>query len=356
LAIRDGIVLAFEERENVTLGGVTYPIELVFGDIFDGEAGTTEAERVITVDGVRVIIGSYGTAAAISSSEVADTYGVPFLETTQWDDYLTERNFTRYFRLCPKSSTYAETFAEVVLDTWTDELGETAETMRVAVVADQWSTYVVNPMIAALNASGCEPVFISWNPWNIEDFTPIIEQLKLLDIDLLIAEHIVPSAVLFRQQMLALDFEPRAVFPMGVGWEQSAFLDGVGEENVEGVALWGWVNPTMNFTKALAFRTDFYQRFNYYPTSPHPMLGYSGMHFLLDMMEEAGVYDEAAIANAIAAAEVATGEYAMWWGVDFDEDGDNLLAEQHGIFQWQDGNLECVWPEEWATADWRRYW
>ena len=110
IPIRDGILMAAEER--VTVLGRN--IELVYGDIFDGPAGATEAERLITVEGVQAICGSYGTAQTLTCTEKCNEYNIPFLDTTQWDDQLSARNFTEYFRICPKASTYARTFAEVV--------------------------------------------------------------------------------------------------------------------------------------------------------------------------------------------------------------------------------------------------
>jgi len=352
IPIRDGIMMAAEERATV-LGK---DIVLVYGDTFDGPAGATEAERLITVEGVQAICGSYGTAATLTATEKCDEYNIPFIDTTQWDDQLSARNFTEYFRLCAKASTYAETFAGIISDFWVDELNLTAGTIDVAIVNDDWSTYVVNPMIGHLNDSGIEPVFHSQNPWDTADFTAVIEQLKLINVDILVLEHIVPSAVLFRQQMIALNFNPRVVFPMGVGWAQSPFLDAIGSANVEGIVSWEWPSPSMNFSLAAAFREAFTTRFSYVPTSTHPMMGYSGMLFLLDMIEEAGVYEKAAIADAIRDADVAEGVYPMYWGVSFDENGDNTRTDQHGLFQWQNGILECVWPESWATADWIVYW
>ncbi|MHA1421849.1 MAG: ABC transporter substrate-binding protein [Candidatus Thorarchaeota archaeon] len=352
IPIRDGIKLAAEEKGTVL--GKT--IELVYGDIFDGPAGATEAERLITVEGVQAICGSYGTSQTLTATEKCNEYNIPFIDTTQWDDQLSARNYSEYFRICAKASTYAETYAEIISDFWVDELNLTAETINVAVVNDDWSTYVVNPMIDHLNASGIEIVYHSQNPWDIADFTPVIEQLKLIDVDILVLEHIVPSAVLFRQQMLALNFTPSVVFPMGVGWAQSPFLDAIGTENVDGIVSWEWPSPSMNFSKAADFREAFNTRFGYIPTSTHPMMGYSGMMFLLDMIEEAGVYEKSAIADACRAADIEEGYYPMYWGVSFDENGDNTRCDQHGLFQWQDGVLECVWPEDWATADWRRPW
>jgi ABC-type branched-subunit amino acid transport system substrate-binding protein len=131
IPVHDGIILAAEQRETV-LGR---PIEIVYGDGFDGPAGASEAERLITVEGVQVITGSY-SISAVTASEKCDEYNIPFLDTTQWNDENSARGLEYYFRTCAKSSTYARTFADQVLDFWIPELNETTETFRYVFVGD----------------------------------------------------------------------------------------------------------------------------------------------------------------------------------------------------------------------------
>ncbi|MEM2364703.1 MAG: ABC transporter substrate-binding protein, partial [Candidatus Bathyarchaeia archaeon] len=83
-----------------SLGGAR--IELVLGDTKgDPKTGAAEAERLITETKVHVLVGAYQSAVTATCSEVAERYGIPFLNPDSTSPGLTARGFKWFFRTTP---------------------------------------------------------------------------------------------------------------------------------------------------------------------------------------------------------------------------------------------------------------
>ncbi len=72
---------------------------------------------------------------------------------------------------------------------------------------------------------------------------------------------------------------------------------------------------------------------------------YSAIQILVDAIERAGSLDREAIRDAIAETDLT----AMIGPVTFREDGTGVVVTP--FLQYQNGVIELVWPQEFATAD-----
>ena len=84
---------------TVTIGGVEYKIELVYGDNESNTEKAVSAATKIISDGVSVVLGSYGSAVAIAASDTFKNAGVPAIGVTCTNPQVTEGN-SHYFRIC----------------------------------------------------------------------------------------------------------------------------------------------------------------------------------------------------------------------------------------------------------------
>ncbi|MDY5881591.1 MAG: ABC transporter substrate-binding protein, partial [Oscillospiraceae bacterium] len=67
---------------TVTIGGVEYKIELVYGDNESNTEKAVSAATKIISEGVSVVLGSYGSAVAIAASDTFKNAGVPAIGVT----------------------------------------------------------------------------------------------------------------------------------------------------------------------------------------------------------------------------------------------------------------------------------
>ena len=80
-------------------------IKMIYADSKgDPATGVSEAERLITHEGVALLTGTYQSGVAMPSTEVAERYGVPFVVPVPSEDMITERGFKYVFRLAEKTS------------------------------------------------------------------------------------------------------------------------------------------------------------------------------------------------------------------------------------------------------------
>ncbi|GAI28662.1 unnamed protein product, partial [marine sediment metagenome] len=246
----NGIELAAKQRKKI-LG---HPIKLYVGDAPTPSQAITETKRLITTKNVLCILGSTTKGNAKAVPPICQKYGVPVLEF-EWDPELTEQGWKRYFRIGQSYAVYVESVADRVVDYFAPMLGKKPEELRLAVVYDGWSKPVIKLLLDYLKEKyGIEPVYLSENPWDTSDFTAVIEQLKAQEpIDIFLPEQIVLSAIIFRKQAIMLGFKPKITFGMGVGWGMPEFPDALGTKNVEGIFVYPWPIPEMNFKPAREF-------------------------------------------------------------------------------------------------------
>ena len=84
-------------------------IEIIWADSAgDPKTGMSEAERLITSEGVVALIGCYQSSVTKTASQVAERYGIPFVNGDSSSPQLTERNFNWFFRTDPHDGLYAQ--------------------------------------------------------------------------------------------------------------------------------------------------------------------------------------------------------------------------------------------------------
>lgn len=100
-----GVEIA-REVQNERGGILGRSIEYVPGDAVDAKAAMTEGERLISLEGMKVIMGTMSSSCSYAASEVAEKEGVIYWETHAVADKITARGFKYLFRMVPSSSSY----------------------------------------------------------------------------------------------------------------------------------------------------------------------------------------------------------------------------------------------------------
>src|SRR5580700_2124357 len=133
------------------LGGAK--VEVVYADNQGSPAtGQNQALRLITEEKVVALTGAYQSGITLTTSAIAERYGIPFVNGESVATDLTERGFKWFFRTTP----IAPDFAQVYKDFLDDMKKSGAKTDSVAVVHDntEYGTSAANEIAKVVKDKG----------------------------------------------------------------------------------------------------------------------------------------------------------------------------------------------------------
>ena len=100
---------------EVTLGGQTYKIELVYGDNGSTTDKAPSAASSLVSAGVSVVLGSYGSSVSMAGGPKFEEAGIPAIGVTCTNPNVTAGN-SYYFRICFLDNFQADVLANFAMD------------------------------------------------------------------------------------------------------------------------------------------------------------------------------------------------------------------------------------------------
>jgi branched-chain amino acid transport system substrate-binding protein len=327
------------------LGGAK--VEVSFADNQGSPAtGQNQALRLITEEKVVALTGSYQSGVTLTTSAIAERYGIPFVNGESVAADLTERGFKWFFRTTP----IAPDFAAVYDDFLKDMKAAGAKVDNVAVVHDntEYGTSVANTIVKVFKEKGrAAPLDVAY-PTNSTDLQSQVLQLKEKNPDAVIMISYTSDAILFAKTMQAQDYKPPMLIADDSGYSDPAFIKAAGKISLGAFNRSSWsVGPAGSPTALIA---DIYKKKcgdDMDDTAGREMQGFL---VLVDAIDRAGSTEPAKIQAALKATDLKPNQLMMGYkGVKFDDKGQNTLASGI-IIQLQDGeHYVSVWPK--ASAE-----
>lgn len=330
--------------KNAGLAGLSgAKIEAVFADNQGNPAtGQNQALRLITEDKVAAVFGAYQSGITLTSSAIAEKYGIPYLNSESVAANLTERGFKWFFRTTP----IATDFAKIYVDFLADMKATGAKTDAIALVHDntEYGTSVANTISTAFKEKG-QPVALDVAyPVNATDVQGQVLQLKDKKPDVIIMISYTSDAILFAKTMQSLDYKPAILLADDAGYSDPSFIKAVGKisQGVFNRSSWA-VGPAGSPSAIIA---DMYKKKSGEEMDDTVGRQMQGFFVLADAIDRAGSTDPAKIQAALKATDLKPEQLMMGYkGVKFDDKGQNVLASGL-IIQLQDGeNYVSVWPK-----------
>jgi branched-chain amino acid transport system substrate-binding protein len=323
------------------LGGAK--VEVVFADNQGSPAtGQNQALRLITEEKVVALTGAYQSGITLTTSAIAEKYGIPFLNGESVAANLTERGFKWFFRTTPVASD----FAKIYFDFLKDMKATGAKTDSVALVHDntEYGTSVATVITNVAKEQGLSaPLDIAYTA-NATDVQSQVLQLKEKKPDVVIMIVYTSDAILFAKTMQALDYKPPMLLADDAGYSDPSFIKAVGKLSVGAFNRSSWsVGPPGSPTAIIA---DMYKKKSGDEMDDTAAREMQGFLVLMDAIDRAGSTDPAKIQAALKATDLKPDQLMMGYkGVKFDDKGQNILAAGV-IIQLQDGeNYSAVWPK-----------
>lgn len=323
------------------LGGAK--VEVIIADNQGNPAtGQNQALRLITEEKVAAVFGSYQSGVTLTSSAIAEKYGVPFLNSESVAANLTERGFKWFFRTTPIATDFAKIYTEFLADM----KAAGAKTDAIALVHDntEYGTSVANTIAGAFKEKG-QPIALDVAyPVNATDLQGQVLQLKDKKPDVVIMISYTSDAILFAKTMQSLDYKPAILLADDAGYSDPSFTKAVGKISQGVFNRSSWVVGPPGSPSAII--ADMYKKKSGEEMDDTVARQMQGFFVLADAIDRAGSTEPAKIQAALKATDLKPGQLMIGYkGVKFDDKGQNVLASG-AIIQLQDGeNYVSVWPK-----------
>jgi branched-chain amino acid transport system substrate-binding protein len=347
---------------NERFGGVMgKKLVLATGDAVDPTAAASEATRLVTREGVKVLTGTYSSTLCGAASEAAARHNVIYWETSCVDPRFTRRNLKNVFRTEIDGTGFGWYNVEFIAKHLAPRFNVRPNQLKVAFLSED-SSYGQGVTEAARQRGkqdfGLQEVAAEYYAFaTTNDFTPIILKLKALNPD--VVHHIARGhdAVLFWRQSREQGFAFKALVHAGAtGYGSPDFGKALGPDG-NGPFVLSEPGPGFRLDTLRpegvrieqAFRDAAKAKTGGEPFGGH-QLAAGGLWLLKLVLDQARTDDLDRFRQAVMAMDLPTGSSVNGWGVKFAESGQNSNERvQHYMLQWQNGQLVTVWPEEFTT-------
>ena len=347
---------------NSRFGGVMGK-KLVFatGDAVDPTTAASEATRLATREGVKIISGTFSSTLCGAASEAAARQNVIYWETSCVDPRFTRRNMKNVFRTEIDGNGFGWYNIEFIATYLAQRLGKKPSELRIAYLSED-SSYGQSVTEAARTRAktefGMQEVALEYYQFTSNDLTPIILKLKNANPDIL--HHIArdQDAILFWRQAREQNLQVKAVLHAGAtGYGNQGFGKAFGND-ANGPFVLLEPGPGLIIEKfrpegqmiERAFRDAVKAKTGSDVPSGAHQLAAGGLWILKLALDAAKTDALEPFRAAVMKMDLPVGSAINGWGVKFDESGQNSNARvQHYMLQWQNGSLVTVWPEAFTT-------
>jgi branched-chain amino acid transport system substrate-binding protein len=326
-------------------------VRLVFAD-HQGkpELGQSEAERLITQDKVHALFGCWHSGVTATASQVAERYGIPFLNPESSSPGLTRRGLKWFFRTSP----HDEHFTQAMFDFFRDFEKKRGVKIKTAGLTYDNTLFGADSgkvMKDLAKKSGVEVVLDLQYKLQSTTLSSEIQRLKAANPDVWMPTSYQTDAILFVRTSKELDYTPKMIMAQDAGHMSPDFIQAVGKDG-DGTLSRAPFNTDLIDRRPVAKALNaLYMKRHNKDLYDFPARSFTGFMTLLDAINRAGSTDPEAIRKALVATNIPGDQLIMTWeGIKFDETGQNTHVKAI-IVQLQGGKYYTVWPWDAATHD-----
>ncbi len=319
-------------------------VKLIFGDHQGNpQVGASEAERLITQEKVVALMGCYFSNVTATASQVAERYGVPFLNDSSTSATLTQRGFKWFFRTTPHDELFVHNFFQFIKD-----MAQTkgVKVKRIALFNENtlWGSETTKLEEKLAKEQGIEVVEKILYPAKSTQLTSEVQRLKAATPDLVMQSSYLGDALLSMRTYKDLDFVPPALLANDAGFNDSEFLRTLGKNGDFILSREVWALDLTARRPLIKAVNDLLNERHQVSFNGNSARSFTGMMTLLEALNRAGSTKPEAIQKALRETNIPGDQLIMpWAAIKFDETGQN----QQGagiIVQVQDGKYVTVWP------------
>ena len=337
-------------------------IRIVFADSQGKpDQARAAAEQLITQDHAVALIGAYISSTTATASQVAERYGVPFLNPDSSAPSLTARGLHWFFRTTPNDATFAENFYQFFADL---KKTKHVDVKKIAVVGEDglFGTGASDAEESIGKKLGYDIVARIAYPATTTEVNAEVQRVKAAAPDVVMMASYLPDSLLYMRGFKDQGVQPKAIMAQDAGFIDPGFIKAEGKD-AEGVFTREVFSLDIKHRNHAVPLIDqlFRQRFGGKPLDGNTARDFMGVLVLADAIDRAGSTKPDAIRGALQKTNIPGDLTLMpWKSIHFDASGQNDGGV--GIIeQVQDGKYETVWPFDvavkpvvWPMPAWKR--
>jgi branched-chain amino acid transport system substrate-binding protein len=318
------------------------------------EVGQAEAERLITQEKVHAIIGAVHSSVTATASQVAERYGVPFLNAESSSPTLTERGFKWFFRTSPHDGHFTQGMFDFMRD-FEKKRGVKLRTLAIMHEDTLFGVDSGKVQEELAKKYGYEVLVKMAYRNRTTSLDAEVGKVKAANPDVFMPTSYTTDAVLYVKTSRTLDYNPKMLIAQNAGWIDPAFVQEMGKEAEGHLSRSPFALDLAPKKPLIAQVNALFKQQKDNPggrdLSEAPARGFTGFMTLLDAINRARSVAPDDIRKALVATNLPPEQLLMpWTGVRFDEKGQNSGVRAIMI-QMQGGVYKTVYPFELASAD-----
>lgn len=332
------------EHGGIDIGGETYIVDIIFyDDESDPERAAKLTEKLITEDGVTLLLGPFSSAITIATSAIGEKYNAITIASMANSPSIYTRGYKNVFSVLPPAPRYLRFLMDALV-----ELEPKPKTIAILARDDPFAVSVGEGTAEHAKEVGLEVVYNEKFPKELKDASTFLTSIKALDPDLVFCATLLEDAILIAKQAKDLKVCPKAL-AFSVGATTPDFRESLGDdaEYLFGSEWWlpnmGWKGPVMGSSQDYA--RVFEEKFGYEPD--YHVAGATAAGVILQLaLEKAGSTDVDAVRKALNEFDME-----LFWGpTAWDETGQNIKGGS-GPIQIQEGRVVAIYPPELRQAE-----
>ncbi len=339
---------AINAAGGIDVGGTMYTLEIKYYDDESTPArGAELAERLISQDGIKFLLGPYSSGLTKAIAPVTEKHGVPMVEANGASRSLFTNGYKYLFAVLSTSEQYLASSIDLAAELAVAAGRETSSvTIAMAFENDPFSQDVRAGVLDDAARYGMQIIIDDKLPKDLSDMTSTLTKVRALKPDLLVVSGHTKGALTAIRQIGEQNIYVPMLAMTHCDSADIAGKFGAAAENVMCAAQWAPVLPYSDdlMGSATDFAENYEKLFGYAPPYQAAESAAAVMVFA-DAFARAGSLDQDAVRDALAATEMST----FYGDIKFDEFGKNI-AKPMILYQVQNGALRVVGPSEWAET------
>src|SRR5438309_3040600 len=348
---KDGYDLAVKrinEMGGVKVGGKSYKLKVVYYDDESTPArGAQLAERLISQDGVKFVLGAYSSGLTKAMAPVTEKYKVPHVEGNAAARELFTQGYRYLFAVLSTADYYLRD-AVILAAEMAKEHGRNPKDVKIAMAFenDPFSLDVREGVLEEAKKYGMKILVDDKLPPEINDMAATLTKVKAVKPDLLLVSGHEKGATLVVRQTSEMNIDVPIIATTHCDSAKVAENMGKQAEGVLCASQWDRTLAYKDkwFGSADEYAKTFQKEFNY-PAPYQAAESTASVLVFADAFQRAGSLDPTKVRDAIAQTDMMT----FYGPIKFDETGKNTKKPMV-LYQVQGGDYKVVAPTKWAET------
>jgi branched-chain amino acid transport system substrate-binding protein len=318
------------------------------------DVGQAEAERLITQEKVHALFGAYFSSVTATASQVAERYGMPYMNAESSSPTLTERGFKWFFRTSPHDGHFSIAMFDFMKDL---EKRRNVKFKTVGIMHEDTLFGVDSAKVQEELAKkhGYDVAVKMAYRAKTTSLDAEVGKLKAANPDVFLPTSYTSDAILFVKTAKNLDYNPKILIAQNAGWTDPTFVTEMGKD-VEGHITRAPFALDLAAKKPMIRQVnELFKKMKDNPggrdISDVPARALTGFLVLADAINRAKSVSPEEIRKALVATNIPPDQLIMPWNnVKFDDKGQNTGVRAI-LLQVQKGAYATIYPFELAAAD-----